>query len=173
MQEERAIGPEAVKQTLAAMPKLAALDRPRGDTGFHFLDHIAREAKTLAGVEGLTAGSYRVRSTINAKLQHATEAALQDGLARYELSVGRHAFGGAEGNLAEAIRKIEAAAKSGEGPAWRQALAGARLPLYDVHWPAAVVLENRSGQKARSPGSGSRMGGWLRSTPTRARTGEP
>lgn len=155
MQEDGAIGADAVKQTLAAMPKLAALDRARGDSGFHFIDHLAREAKTLAGVEGLTVGSFKVRSTVNAGLQHATEAALQNGLARYELSVGRHAFGGAEANLSEAIRKIEAAVvKPSDTPAWRQALNGTRLPLYDVHWPAGVVLENRSGPK----GAATRIG---------------
>jgi len=147
MQEDGAVSPEVVTQALAQTPKLAAIDRPRGDSGFHFLDHLAREARTLAGVEGLTAGAFKVRSTVNAGLQRATEAALQDGLARYELSVGRHAFGGPEVNLSETIGKLEAAAKPGEGPIWRQALAGTRLPLYDVHWPAAVVLENRSGPK--------------------------
>src|SRR5687767_1820542 len=30
-------------------------------------------------------------------------------------------------------------------PVWQIALQSARLPLYDVHWPAAVVLERRGG----------------------------
>ena len=54
-------------------------------------------------------------------------------------------FTGAEANLAEAVRRIETAGPgSGTGrPAWLQALEGVRLPLYDVHWPAAVVLDKR------------------------------
>ena len=28
-------------------------------------------------------------------------------------------------------------------PMWQIALQTARLPLYDVHWPAAIVLEER------------------------------
>ncbi len=50
MQEDKAIG-EAEARQLAAMPRLAAIDRPRRDTGFHFVDHVAREAKSVAGVD--------------------------------------------------------------------------------------------------------------------------
>ena len=52
----------------------------------------------------------------------------------------------AEANLGEAIRRIEAAeASRRDKPAWQQALTNARLPLYDVHWPQAVVVEDRGG----------------------------
>ena len=54
--------------------------RPHRDTGFHFVDQLGREAKTLAGIDSLTAQSYTVRSTINAQLQRDAEAALQEGL---------------------------------------------------------------------------------------------
>src|SRR5262249_12261349 len=33
-------------------------------------------------------------------------------------------------------------------PAWQQALEAARLPLYDVHWATAVVLDKRRGKNA-------------------------
>src|SRR5438270_315861 len=75
------------------------------------------------------------------QLQRATEAALQDGLARFETESGRVQFQGVEANLAEPIHRIEAEQKSSDKPAWRQALESARLPLYDVHWPAALVIE--------------------------------
>ena len=81
-----------------------------------------------------------MRSTINPALQRATETALQDGLALYEKEQGRAQFQAPEANLAEAIRRIESEQKGGK-PAWQQALEGARLPLYDVHWPAAVIIE--------------------------------
>ena len=127
--------------------------------GFYFVDHLNREAKTFAGVDGLTSASYAVRSTINAPLQRATETALQEGLARYELATGRMRFAGAEANLAETIRRLETAPEKPDGaaagapePLWLQALERARLPLYDVHWPAAVVVdkaETRDGEVVR------------------------
>jgi penicillin-binding protein 1A len=150
MQEDGAITADAMKQALAEPLRLAAYERPRRDSGLYFVDHLNREAKTFAGVEGLTGASYMVRSTLDPTLQRATEVSLQDGLARYEMSTGRLRFQGAEANLAEAIRKIEA--PKGRGiepakPAWQQALGAARLPLYDVHWPAAVVLDTAQGKK--------------------------
>ena len=68
-----------------------------------YVDFIAREAKTAAGLEGLTTDSYVVRSTINPALQRATEAALQEGLAHYETNAGRAQFQAPEANLADAL----------------------------------------------------------------------
>ena len=65
---------------LPALPALVAYERPRRDIGFHFVDQVAREAKSVAGIEAITANSYTVRSTINPQLQRAVEAALQEGL---------------------------------------------------------------------------------------------
>src|SRR5437868_10132685 len=142
LQEDGAI---AVDQSggrgLPALPKLVAYERPRRDIGFHFVDQVAREAKSLAGIEAITSHSYTVRSTINPQLQRAVESTLQEGLSRYERSAGRVAFQGAEANLHEAIRKLEEDPKSaGKAPAWQRALQNARLPLYDVHWTPAVLL---------------------------------
>lgn len=150
MKDDGALAPEAMQAALAAKPQLAAFERPRRDSGLHFVDHLNREAKTFAGVDGLTSASYTVRSTLDASLQRATETALQEGLARYELNTGRQQFQGAESNLGEAIRKLEAAEEKGPEagkPAWRVALERARLPLYDVHWPAAVVVEKGGGRE--------------------------
>src|SRR6204780_3276076 len=66
-------------------------------------------------------------------LQRDTEAALQEGLARYEMSSGRVVFRGPEANIADAVAKLEVDNKTGT-PAWQQALRAVRLPLYDVHW---------------------------------------
>src|SRR3954471_6680779 len=151
MQEDGAISAEEMKRANAEMPRLAALERSRRDSGFYFVDHLNREAKTFGRVESLTAASYTIRSTIVPGLQRSAEEALQEGLARYELNTGRFEFRGAEANLAEAVKKIEAAPDANAGapakPAWRQALERARLPLYDVHWPAAVVLDKGSGKQ--------------------------
>jgi len=216
MQEDGAISPEEAKEGQGRLPAMVAFERVRRDSGFHFTDHVAREAKTMAGIDALTADSYTVRSTIQPELQRATEAALQEGLARFELDAGRVQFDAPEANLAEAVRRIEAerkpppetrvpaataatatipalattilkppADKAGkkspaartaakgpaerepqpsppertvprspaEKPAWLIALEAARLPLYDVHWPAAVVLD-----RGRSGGEGLRVG---------------
>jgi membrane carboxypeptidase/penicillin-binding protein len=158
MQEDGAISAVQAKQAQALRPRLVAYDRPRRDTGFYFVDQVSREAKSVAGIEALGTSSYGVRSTVLSGLQRATESALQEGLARYEMRTGRARFAGPQANLADAIRRIEEARKSpppasleadaaeppasvdARVPAWQQALEAARLPLYDVHWPAAIVV---------------------------------
>src|SRR5437763_15202426 len=130
---------------------MIAYERPRRDIGFHFVDQVAREAKSAAGIDAITADSYRVRSTISLPLQRAVEETLQEGLWRYERNAGRTQFRAPEASLAKAVKKIEAEKKPGDKkPAWQQALANARLPLYDVHWTSAVVVEKPSGKKGES-----------------------
>ena len=125
-----------------------AYERPRRDIGFHFVDQVAREAKSVAGIEAITAHSYTVRSTINPPLQRAVETTLQEGLSRYERSAGRVQFVSPEAKLAKAVQRIEAERKPAEKrPAWQQALVAARLPLYDVHWTPAIVVEKPGGKK--------------------------
>jgi membrane carboxypeptidase/penicillin-binding protein len=140
MQEDGAITAEEVQVAHSTKVQLVAYERAQRTTGFYFLDYINREAKSLPGVAALTAASSTVRSTIVPELQRATEVALQDGLARYEASAGRAQFHAAETNLAEAIGRL-AADPAAKATAWQQALKSARLPLYDVHWPAAVVVQ--------------------------------
>src|SRR5262249_34025219 len=102
-------------------------------------------------VEAITANSYTVRSTISPQLQRTVEEALQEGLSRYERSAGRVQFRGAEANLSQAIQRIEAGKRPGDKqPAWQRALATARLPLYDVHWIPAIVLEKPTGPKGQT-----------------------
>jgi len=140
--EDKVIGVSEMRQVSSSIPPLVAFERPRRDTGFHFTDHVAREARTLAGLEGLTAHSYTVRSTIIPQLQRAAETALQEGLARYETSTGRVRGQAAEANLDQAIRRIEASKQpTSDKPAWLEALNNVRLPLYDVHWSHAAVVE--------------------------------
>jgi penicillin-binding protein 1A len=53
--------------------------------------------------------------------------------------------------LAKAIERAEADQKTGDGqPAWQWALTNARLPLYDVHWEPAVVLEKPAGTSSET-----------------------
>src|SRR5215468_7823333 len=147
LQEDGVITAEQSGRGLPALPTLVPYERPRRDIGFHFVDQVAREAKSVAGIDAITANSYTVRSTVNPQLQRAVEGALQEGLWRYERSAGRVQFRAAEANLGQAIQRTEAEKKPGDRrPAWQRALANARLPLYDVHWTPAIVLEKPSGK---------------------------
>jgi membrane carboxypeptidase/penicillin-binding protein len=145
MQEDGAISTDQKEAAFAVVPKLIAFARPHRDSGFQFVDFLSREAKT-DGAASLTAESYTVHSTIDAQLQRDTEAALQEGLARYELSAGRVKFHGAEANLADAIQKLMPDKQAGMPP-WQQALQTVHLPLYDVHWTPAVVVQPGDGKK--------------------------
>ncbi len=72
---------------------------------------------------------------------------MQEGLAQYEQSAGRVEFRAPEANLSDAIRKLEADRKTDRSkPTWLIALEQVRLPLYDVHWTPAVVVEKRTYQ---------------------------
>ncbi len=106
MQEDGMIGADAERTTLAETPKRIAYAPERRDSGFHFIDQLRREARDKAGIESLTARSLTVHATLDPVLQEATEAALQEGLARYELNTGRYRFEGAEANIADAVKRI-------------------------------------------------------------------
>src|SRR3984885_7031799 len=105
LQEDGVISAEQKEHALAAAPKVIAFARPRRDSGFQFVDFLAREAR-LDGIESLTAQSYTVHSTINAQLQRDTEAALQEGLAQYEMSSGQTVWLGPEANVADAVQRL-------------------------------------------------------------------
>ena len=172
MKEEGTISEEQMNAALRSDLGLKSVEAARRDSGFYFVEHLGREARSFAGLESLTSASYTVRSTVNAGLQSAVESALQDGLATYERATGRTAFDGPEMNLAAAVKKLEAAPPVLEAPppppeekpapgkkaalkplprppavkpAWLRALENARPVLYDVHWPLAVVVQTGKG----------------------------
>jgi penicillin-binding protein 1A len=98
--EDGTITSELPSRQSPALPAIVPYERPRRDIGFHFVDQVAREAKSVAGIDAITANSYTVRSTISLPLQRAVEEALQEGLWRYERSAGRVQFHGPEASLA-------------------------------------------------------------------------
>jgi penicillin-binding protein 1A len=149
LREDGASNDEPARE-LPPLPMLVAHERSRRDIGFYFMDQMGREAKVIAGIDAITANSYTVRATINPQLQRAVEGALQEGLSRYERSAGRVQFGTAEANLAQAIQRLEASKTGDRRPAWQRTLANARLPLYDVHWTPAVLMEKPSGKKGEA-----------------------
>ena len=123
------------------LPQIVPYERLRPNTGYHFVDHVAREARSIPSIGALNATSYVVRSTINPELQRATESVLQEALARYELNTGRYKFEAPEATITDALATMTDE-RRGDDPAWLAALKSVRLPLYDVHWEPAVVLEN-------------------------------
>jgi membrane carboxypeptidase/penicillin-binding protein len=109
MQEDGVAGAAAIDSAKASLPQLVAYSpAQQRDSGYYFLDHVTREARSAAGIATLTAAGTTVHSTIRPDLQRATEAALQEGLAQYEIRTGRTEWHGAEANLSEAVRRIEA-----------------------------------------------------------------
>ena len=104
----------------------------------------------MAGIEAITANSYTVRSTIDTQLQRVVEARCRK--ACRAMSAGRPGLvqvgGGQPGRRRPPHRGP--AEGSDRKPVWQQALANARLPLYDVHWTPAVVMEKPSGKKGEA-----------------------
>ena len=150
MEEDGAITAEAAVAARAVMPVFVPYERPRRDFGFHFADQVVREARTLAAINGVTTNSDTIRSTINVPLQRGVEEALQEGLSRYEQNSGRVHFQGPEANLSSAVARLQGEPWAlDRRPTWQRALANTRLPLYDLHWTPATVLE--TGGAGRAP----------------------
>jgi penicillin-binding protein 1A len=158
MREDDVISAAQMNQALAKPPAFIPRDTNRRMSGYHVIDHIRREARRVADIGLLSDDAYVIRSTLDARIQKAAEASLQDGLADYERAMGRARFDSAEMNLRDRVDALRRAAErngvtrgagaatatvapAGDLPPWQQALTSARLPLYDVHWPAAVVLD--------------------------------
>jgi membrane carboxypeptidase/penicillin-binding protein len=140
----------AIKSDLGLKP----IESARRDSGFYAVDFLNREARTFAGVDSLTAGSFTVRSTINAGLQRAVEEALQDGLATYERSTGRQAFTGPELNLADSVRRIQAATPAPEAsPQAAPSVTGARAD--------AVKPDARGPRPPKAAATPQRKPAWL------------
>ena len=142
LHEDGAIDESLLKSSIESLPAhLVGYEGvPRGS---YFADYLAREGKSVAKIDIFGGDPYTVRATIHPQLQQAAEVALQEGLSRYERNAGRTDFQQAEINLADAVAKV--AADQGADvskPAWQIALESARLPISDIHWPAAVVMES-------------------------------
>ena len=86
--------------------RIVAYERPRRDTGFHFVDQVAREAKTLAGIECADRRiPTRCARPSTCQLQRAAEAALQEGLCALRAQRRpRCSSAAAEANLGEGDR---------------------------------------------------------------------
>ena len=93
--------------------------------------------------------SYTVHSTIDPPLQRAVEEALQEGPVAIR---AQHRPCPVRWRRGESLRRPSSRSRptgkhTDTRPSWQQALANARLPLYDVHWTPAVVVERPGGKK--------------------------
>src|SRR5580704_181719 len=152
MQEDGVPGAGTVDVAKSGLPHMVAYERVAQRTsGYYFLDQVAREARTAAGFPNIANAGITLHTTIRPDIQHAAEAAVQEGLAQYEMRTGRVEWHGAEANIGDAVRKAEAAGGP-KGKSWQQALNAVHVPLYDVHWSTAVILgSDKNGVKAGLP----------------------
>jgi membrane carboxypeptidase/penicillin-binding protein len=110
MQEDGVPGVSTIDAAKVTLPQMVAYVPPaQRDSGYYFLDQAIREARSASGLQSLTGPGITVRTTVRPGLQRVAEAALQEGLFQYESRNGRIQWRGAEANLAEAVRRIEAA----------------------------------------------------------------
>lgn len=133
MRDDKYLTDEQADAALSTPLKIVRYEPPRTIGGFYFIDEINRQAKKIANVPSLTSGFYTVYSTLNSRLQKATDRALQNGLWDYESQAGRASFYGPEGSLASDIEKYNTS--------WQELLPKARTKLFDVQWPLAVVVQ--------------------------------
>jgi membrane carboxypeptidase/penicillin-binding protein len=150
LHEDNYIDSKSLKAARASLP-LNLVAYEGSPQGSHFADYLTREGKSVANIDLFAGDAHTVKATIHPQLQRAAELALQDGLSRYERNAGRVDFQAAEINLAEAVARLRSEPIGDQSkPEWQRALEGARLPLHDLHWPAAIVIEAGSGKRART-----------------------
>src|SRR5262249_48302846 len=78
MQEDGVAGAAALDNAKVPLPQMVAYSQAQQrDSGYYFLDHVTREARSLSEVGPLTTAGTTVHSTIRPDLQRATEMALQ------------------------------------------------------------------------------------------------
>jgi membrane carboxypeptidase/penicillin-binding protein len=129
--KESCLTDDEYKKALQEDVKVVTFESPRRRAAYYFLDEIQREVKRNLKISGLTSGSYTVRSTIDPELQKETEAALQDGLAAWELPRRRALWTGPVGSLADDLTKYK--------KTWQELLPSAHSKYYDIQWPLATV----------------------------------
>jgi penicillin-binding protein 1A len=147
MQEDGVAGADSAKLSLPQM--VAYSQAQQRDSGYYFLDHVTREARSITGIGPLTAPATTVRTTVRPDLQHAAEGALQEGLAQYEIRTGRTEWHGAEANLTDAVRRIAAS---------MPAVAPELPPASDLKPPASTRGSARPSDPGTKPAPGSKVG---------------
>lgn len=122
--------------------KLVDFEGPRSKGSFYFISDIINDSAIGLGDKQLTDSPYVVKTTIHPKLQPIAESAVQESLAEYEISTGRVKWSGPEKNIQSEIEKFaEENPDQNAANAWHKVLQQTKAPLYDVHWPLAVVVQ--------------------------------
>ena len=119
----------------------------RRDTGFHLVDEIGREARAVAGISSLTA--QLLRGALDHPPGHRSappRPRCRTGWRSTSRAPAASSSAAPKTNLGDAIRKLDSrsARPTRASRAGSVALEQVRLPLYDVHWTPAVVVEKRS-----------------------------
>ena len=139
-----------------APDRSSCMTRPRRDTGFHLVDQIGREARAVAGITSLTAHPTRCARPSGRSCSAPPKPHCRRGSRNTSRAPAGSSSAAAETNIGDAIRKLDADPNADRSkPAWLVALEQARLPLYDVHWTPAVVVEKAALQERRRIRSGS------------------
>src|SRR5262249_54794646 len=69
MKEDGAIDGAQMREAQAKPAAVISTDRLRRDSGYYYVDAVAREAKALANIDSLTGATYTVKTTIRPDLQ--------------------------------------------------------------------------------------------------------
>src|SRR6201995_1647280 len=81
LQEDGEPGATTLDPAKSGLPQMVAYEPAAARaSGYYFVDHVPREARSVAGIPSLSVAGTTVRTTIRPDLQHAAEAALQEGL---------------------------------------------------------------------------------------------
>ncbi|HEY1542920.1 MAG TPA: transglycosylase domain-containing protein, partial [Xanthobacteraceae bacterium] len=149
MKDDGVITADQLKEAQGKLPRVIPVPRRRKEASRYFFDYLTREMKTLPGIAPLTDATYTINSTIYPALQSATEAALQEGLAEYEIANGRVDFKGPEANLADAVKQIDAARAAALTPG------NTATPPEPGAAPTAAPAPSDTGSAAVSTNTGS------------------
>ena len=152
MKDDGSITEPQMTEAEAAKLNFVPNNRVRRNTGFHLVDEVGREARAVAGINSLTAQSYQVRSTIRPSSSAPPRPRCRTGW--------RNTSRTPAASSSRAPRPISATRSASSKPSadpqqadrskpsWLVALEQVRMPLYDVHWTPAVVVEKAATSRA-------------------------
>jgi penicillin-binding protein 1A len=127
---------------------------PNMQGGGHFMAELSLQLKNQLGLDPRET-SLSIESSMKPEIQIATERALQEGLAQYELQSGRAKYSGPEANLQKQIEALTAQTPAPVASTetslavlkpWQIVLTSYLPKLPDVHWPLAIVLSTNAKQ---------------------------
>ena len=156
MQEDKVAGAEEVRSGVTAVPRIVPYEKPRREAGFHFVDHLMREARTLVGMQSLTV------AILHGALDHQRQAAARHrdrAAGRPRALRGRRAtapsYDGPELNLGEATARVTAeqsTARAAARPRHEAGLADRAAERAAAALRRALAGRGRAGEARRRGG---------------------